>query len=112
MSQQAPPPYRPPHTGEPIHTPQQTTTDATGGVIPYKNVPSLIGYYLAVFSLIPILGLLLGPAAVILGIIGFRGYLRKPEKRGHIHAWVAIILGTLTTAGNIFLLLLPFILNN
>ena len=27
--------------------------DATGGVIPYKNVPALVAYYLGVFSLIP-----------------------------------------------------------
>lgn len=80
---------------------QSTTPDGTGGVIPYKNIPALVGYYLGVFSLIPILGLLLGPAAVILGIIGFRAYLKVPRKRGQVHAWVAIILGGLTLIGNL-----------
>ena len=80
---------------------QPPSTDATGGVIPYKNPPSLIGYYLGVFSLIPVLGLLLGPAAIILGIIGFRAYLKERRKRGQVHAWVAIILGTLALIGNL-----------
>ena len=79
----------------------QATSDATGGVIPYKNPQALIGYYLGVFSLIPILGLLLGPAALILGILGFRSYLREPRKRGQAHAWVAMILGTLVLIGHL-----------
>ena len=29
--------------------------DATRGVIPYKNVPALIGYYCGVFAIIPCL---------------------------------------------------------
>lgn len=94
-------------TPSPMQTPpQHPTTDATGGVIPYKNVPALIGYYLAVFSLIPILALLLGPAAFILGIVGFRAYLKEPKKRGQFHAWVAIILGFITTCANLAFILI------
>lgn len=107
MTQQTPPPispYTPPGTEAP-----QAPSDATGGIIPYKNAPALVGYYLGVFSLIPVLGLLLGPAAFILGIIGFRAYKKEPRKRGHIHAWVAIILGLLTTFANAGLIILPFI---
>ena len=112
MSETNPPPYHSPQTDQPTKLTENTTTDATGGVIPYKNVPALIGYYLAVFSLIPVLGLLLGPAAIVLGIIGFRNYLRERKKRGHIHAWVAIILGALATVGNILLIILPFLLKS
>ena len=34
------------------------------GMIPYRNPPALIGYYLAIFSLIPMFGVLLGPPAL------------------------------------------------
>ncbi len=89
-------------TPPPIQPQQQAVTpDATGGVIPYKNVPALVGYYLGVFSLIPLAGAILGPAALITGIIGFRAYLREPKKRGQVHAWVAIILGFLSTCAHI-----------
>jgi hypothetical protein len=67
------------------------------GLIPYRNPPALTGYYISVASLIPGLGLLLGPAAIVLGVIGFRAYRREPQKKGQVHAWVAIILGSLTT---------------
>jgi len=94
-------PSSPPSLPQQSHPSPAATSDATGGVIPYKNLQALIGYYLGVFSLIPILGLLLGPAALILGILGFRAYLKEPRKRGQIHAWVAMILGTLVLIGHL-----------
>jgi hypothetical protein len=66
-------------------------------IIPAKNPPALIGYYLGVFSLIPCLGNLLGPAALVLGIIGLRARARNPNLPGKGHALTAIILGALTT---------------
>jgi hypothetical protein len=71
--------------------------DATGGIIPYKNLPALLGYYCGVFSLIPLLGLPLGIAAIPLGITGLRKQRRQPVVRGRVHAWVAVILGSLST---------------
>lgn len=93
--------------------PQQAETDATGGLIPYKNPPALIGYYVSVFSLIPCLGLLLGPIAIVLGIIGLRKKAQHPNVRGTAHALVAIILGALTTVGNIvgIVMIIPAALN-
>src|SRR5690349_5342595 len=44
--------------------------DVTGGLIPYRNPRALTGYYLGVFSLIPCVSLFLGPAALILGLLG------------------------------------------
>ena len=76
------------------------------GVIPYRNPQALIGYYLGVFSLVPFFGLVLGPAAVILGAIGFRKGQRQPTSRGKVHAWVAIILGAITSIGNLGVLIL------
>ncbi|MHC4970687.1 MAG: hypothetical protein ACYTF4_19010 [Planctomycetota bacterium] len=82
------------------------------GVIPYRNPAALFGYYLAVFSLIPVLGLLLGPAAVICGIFGFRAGLKTPSAKGKVHAWVAIIPGGLTTIGNWGFMILGFVAAN
>ena len=67
------------------------------GLIPTGNPPALVGYYLAVFSLIPCFGLLLAIPAVVLGIIGMRKVKAHPEAKGATHAWVATILGLLTT---------------
>ena len=67
------------------------------GVIPYRNPAALIGYYLAVFSLIPIFGILLGIPAFVLGIVGLRKRLKNPRLKGLAHAWIAIIGGALTT---------------
>ena len=75
-----------------------------GGVatlIPYRNSQALFGYYSGVASLIPALGLIAGPTALVLGILGLRHANRHPEAKGKAHAWVAIALGTLSTLGHI-----------
>lgn len=63
-------------------------------VIPAKNMPALLGYYFGVFSLLPVLGLLLGPAAVICGVLGLRKARPIGVGRGH-----AIVLGGLFGGG-------------
>src|SRR5262245_27640025 len=55
-------------------------------LIPYRNPTALTGYYLGVFSLIPCVALLLGPAAVILGILGMNYRKKNPEAGGLGHA--------------------------
>ena len=81
--------------------------DTSGGeevvstIIPYKNPKALIGYYLAVFSLIPAAGLVLGPAAVILGALGLRDRRRQPAMHGLGHAIFALVFGGLTTLGHL-----------
>ncbi len=69
-------------------------------IVPMKNPPALVGYYLAIFSLIPCAGLLLGPAAVICGALGLRKLRDQPQLPGRAHALVAIILGTVTSLAN------------
>ncbi len=80
-------------------TDQTVTGDATGGVIPYKNVPALMAYYCAIFSLIPCFGFVLGAVALVLGIVGLLRYKKTPQVSGVVHAWIGILLG-----GLIFLL--------
>ena len=69
------------------------TSSGVDQVIPYHNPKALIAYYLGVFSLIPIVGLALGPAALILGILGIRASNANPKAHGMVHAIVGIVLG-------------------
>jgi hypothetical protein len=74
--------------------------DDTPALIPYKNPKALIAYYTGVFSLIPFLGLLLGPVALVFGILGKRYANANPRAKGGGHAIAGIVLGALTTIGN------------
>lgn len=73
--------------------------DATGGLIPYKNVPALVGYYLGIFSLFPCVPIL-SIAAVVLGIMGLSKVAREPAVKGTVHAWIAIVLGGISLLYN------------
>lgn len=101
--QQTAPPQQNPYAGPPAgQQPQQQYVaphdgDSTGGVIPYKNPHALIAYYLGLFSLFPLLGLFLGIAAFILGIIGLKKRKQNPAIKGSVHAWIGIVLGGLFT---------------
>ncbi len=77
-------------------------------LIPYRNVPALIGYYLGVFSLIPCLGPLLGIAAIVLGIIGLRKAGQDPDARGKGHGITAVVLGALSILGHLAFFLFMF----
>jgi hypothetical protein len=81
--------------------PERAVGDATGGIIPYKNPPSLIAYYLGIFGLLPLIGIPLAIAAIVLGIIGLRKRKRNPIIRGSVHAWIGIVLGALSLTYNI-----------
>ena len=88
-------------------------SDATGGLIPYKNKLALIGYYMGVFSLVticlPIFGLLLTIPTLVLGIKGLRKVNENPAIKGKAHAWVAIVLGALLTVGHLVFLIFAII---
>ncbi len=76
-------------------------SDATGGLIPYKNKPALVGYYVSIASLIGLVvapvGVIAGVAAIWLGVSGLRVYKSEPFRRGAAHAWIAIVLGSFVT---------------
>jgi len=80
----------------PLPAPASAPAQGRSGIaalIPYKNTPALVGYYLGVFSIIPCLGAPMGFTAVGLGIAGLRKAKHHPEAKGKAHAWVAIIAG-------------------
>jgi hypothetical protein len=72
---------------------QVSQSDATGGMIPYKNGAALTAYYLAVASLIPCLGLLTGIPAFFLGLKGLKKVKAEPWVRGTAHAWIGVVGG-------------------
>jgi hypothetical protein len=96
LSADLPPPIAPP-----------TTASSGGGgwnaIIPYKNARALTAYYLAIFSLIPLIGLPLGLAAFVLGILGLKFRRQHPTAGGTVHAWIGIILGGLCGFGHLAL---------
>ncbi len=67
-------------------------------LIPYKNPAALVGYYLSICSCIPFVGLVLGPIAIVLGIRGLIQVSRHPQRKGTVHAWIAILAGLIGTA--------------
>ena len=69
------------------------TSDGTGGVIPYKNGTALAAYYCAVFSFIPIFGCVLGPVAIVFGVLGVMYANKHPKARGMGHAVFGIVGG-------------------
>ncbi len=67
--------------------------DKTGGLIPYKNPHALIAYYLGIAALLPVVGLPIGIASIILGIIGLRKRRENPVIKGSVHAIIGIVFG-------------------
>jgi hypothetical protein len=79
-----------------------------GGIstmIPYKNSKALTAYYCGVFSLIPCVGLILGPLALIFGLQGLKYAKKNPRAKGTGHAIAGIVLGGLVTVGHLIGLL-------
>ena len=61
-------------------------------LIPTKNPAALIGYYLGVACLIPVLGFVLSLPALICGIIGIIKATSDKQAGGMGHAITAIVL--------------------
>jgi hypothetical protein len=74
--------------------------DGVSTIIPYRNGMALAAYYVGVFSLIPVFGLILGPLGIIFGVVGVRNANRNPEIKGTGHAIAGIVLGGIATLGN------------
>nr|BAJ06993.1 putative uncharacterized protein [uncultured bacterium] len=67
-------------------------------LIPTKNPSALVSYYLGVFSVIPLFGIILGIPTLFFGIMGMKAVFECPTRYGRFHAWVGILLG-----GSIFI---------
>ena len=78
--------------------------DSTGGIIPYKNGPALVAYYGGILSLLPALGLIAGIVAVAAGVQGLRKRRAEPWVRGSVHAWIGIVVGSLSVLVHLLLI--------
>ncbi|MEL6739065.1 MAG: hypothetical protein AAFP26_00240 [Planctomycetota bacterium] len=95
----------PPTNAIPPTTPGQVakpnnldSADATGGLIPYKNGPALAAYYCGIFLFIfGCVGLPVGIVAIVLGVKGLKKRKAHPAIAGSVHAWIGIVLGSLST---------------
>ncbi len=76
------------------------------GIVPYRNPAALSSYYMAVFSCIPLLGLPLGAVAIFSGVSGLMAARDNPASKGVVHAWIGVILGSVTTLTWLALLLI------
>jgi hypothetical protein len=65
-----------------------------------RNRAAVQAYRCALYGLIPGVGLLLGGAAIVYGIVGRRRFHEDPELRGLGHAIAGIVLGTLELLSN------------
>jgi hypothetical protein len=70
-------------------------------LVPTRNPKALAAYYCGIFGLIPVLGFILGPIALLFGILGMRhaNFYRKAKGGGH--AIAGLILGPLGVIGSI-----------
>jgi len=94
----------PPSPSNPLPTQQVTPSpqsDVASVIVPYKNPQALAAYYLGLFSIIPLLGFFLALAAVPLGILGLKARSRQPAIHGAAHAWIGIVIGSLSLFAHI-----------
>lgn len=84
-------------TGAPATAAHPEASDTASAIIPYKNPPALIAYYIGLLafcmSCIPIIGAVVGCTSLVLGIIGLRKRKADPRIHGSVHAWIGIVLG-------------------
>jgi len=98
----------------PVPSPPPTTAaegDSTGGLIPYKNPNALIAYYTGIF-LSPFCFVGLGIVPLVFGILGLRDRKKNPVIKGSVHAWIGIVLGSLSllfTGGIVVLVIISLI---
>ncbi len=82
-------------------------SDSFQAIIPTKNMPALIGYYMGIFGLLPFIGLPFSVAAVILGRKGLSLYKQQPTPGAKTHAMIGYVLGIVELV--VFVLFVAFV---
>ena len=82
----------PPSSRRPRRKPPNGDNEVFGTFLPANNPTAVRAYRAGVFAMVPFLGLMLGPLAVMLGIIAGRK-CRDPEIGGRSLARAAVIFG-------------------
>jgi hypothetical protein len=98
---------------DPAARAQDLPDAVTRSLMPVGRPASAIASgYLALFAILPLLGLLPGVLAVIFGIIALKKINRDPSLCGKGRAWFGIIVGSLAPIIWIGLLVIAIILDN
>src|SRR5215210_4609868 len=82
-------------TAEPARRRKNDRSEVPVSFLPDGNPHARRAYLCAVVGLIPGLGVLLGPLAVVFGVLGRRAALRDEFRRGLGHAYVSRLVGAL-----------------
>jgi hypothetical protein len=77
--------------------------EAISIIIPYKNPRALASYYMSFFTLIPVIGIIIGLAAIILGVLGLRYTGAHRKAKGTAHSLIGICLSTICIVANPFI---------
>ena len=72
-----------------------------GDTTPYKNMAALHGFRLGVVGLVPVLGLILGPLAIVLSGFAIWRYRMDNSVGGYSQSHFGFLLGLLDTACNV-----------
>ena len=94
---------------QPLQAHFASGNEAMSTIIPWRNKYAIIGYYIGIFGLIPLLGIPLALCAIVLGILGIGQWKKNHRAHGLAHSIIAIgcgLLGTLITLG---LILVPLL---
>ncbi|XAL98439.1 hypothetical protein OT109_12720 [Phycisphaeraceae bacterium D3-23] len=96
-----PPPHAHPHAPQGHRPPQQESASPLDAIIP-TNPLAAISCYMGIFSMILcIAGPLLGPLAILLGVLGLKKWNVQESAYGKttstIRAWIGIVTGSLGT---------------
>jgi hypothetical protein len=82
-------------TAEPVRRRKNDRSEVPVSFLPDGNPSARRAYLCALFGLIPPLGVVLGPVAIGLGILGRRAALRDEFNRGMGHAYMSRLLGAI-----------------
>src|SRR5262249_29681448 len=91
----------PPVSRRPRRKDPHGDNDIFGSFAPSKNPSAVYAYRLAPLGMIPFLGLICGPLALIFGWLGVRKYRENPEVNGLTHCRFATALGGLVFVTNL-----------
>ena len=80
-------------TAEPARRRKNDRSEVPVSFLPEGNPNARRAYLCAVVGLIPGLGVLLGPSAIVFGILGRKAALRDEFRRGLGHAYVSRVIG-------------------
>lgn len=89
------PANQPPKKRRPRSRDLAAAGEVFGDFTPWRNRPAVYSYMVSLYGLVPFAGLILGPIAILLGIVGWVKFRKQPDIRGGNFAGAGIVLGTI-----------------